>query len=261
LPVLDVDTKRLILVPRPNRSVSTSDTFWRIERFSWKMVLQSSETDTDCAYISCSLIHANRSSMINHEELMTNIIESANLVNVDWSSLPPPEDDGAASHLTGSKVPSVLLMATNGQRVDLAKTDGLVIVYAYPMTGKPGSTLPVDWDFIPGARGCTPQSCSFRDHFADLRRAGAAKVFGLSTQTTEEQLETAERLHLPFPLLSDSAFELSSILRFPTFIVEGRTFLKRFTMIIEEAVVRHVFYPVFPPDQNAADVVKYLETM
>jgi peroxiredoxin len=171
---------------------------------------------------------------------------------------PVPADDGAASHLIGTQVPSVLLLASDGLLVDLAKAEGVVIVYAYPMTGKPASTLPDGWDSIPGARGCTPQSCSFRDHFADLKQAGVANVFGLSAQSSEDQREAAERLHLPFLLLSDSELQLSSAMRFPTFDVEGQTLLKRFTLIIEEAVVRHVFYPVFPPDHNAADVLQYL---
>lgn len=180
------------------------------------------------------------------------------LEEVDWSTLPIPEDDGGASHLEGLGVPSVSLQATDGTIVDLATAAGLTVVYAYPRTAQPGVPLPDGWDMLPGARGCTPQSCSFRDHFAELRALGVERVFGLSTQDIEYQREAAQRLHLPFPLLSDSNLELAVAMGLPTFEVEGVRLLKRLTLVIEAAVVRHVFYPVFPPDRNAEDVVRYL---
>ena len=128
-----------------------------------------------------------------------------NLLDVDWSKIPAPTDDGAAKHLTGMRVPDIALTATSGESVSLAKLAGRTVVYAYPRTGVPGEISPVDdWDMIPGARGCTPQSCAFRDHFADMTSAGVAHVFGLSTQTTDYQREMATRLHLPFPVLSDA---------------------------------------------------------
>ncbi len=123
---------------------------------------------------------------------------------VDWSALPPPMDDGGARHLAGLRLPSLPLPATDGSTVDLGALPGRTVVYAYPMTGRPDRALPEGWDQIPGARGCTPQSCAFRDHAAELRRLGAAHLFGLSTQGTEYQREVAERLHLGFPLLSDA---------------------------------------------------------
>jgi peroxiredoxin len=182
----------------------------------------------------------------------------ANLTQVDWSKLPPPEDDGGASHLTGIRLPALGLPATDGTHVDLGSLEGLTVVYVYPMTGRPGSALPPGWDEIPGARGCTPQSCAFRDHHAELLDAGAARVFGLSTQNTDYQREAAERLHLPFPLLSDAALRLTTPLRLPVMLVAGSTLLKRMALIIENGVIMRVFYPVFPPDRNATDVLHWL---
>lgn len=142
--------------------------------------------------------------------------------------------------------------------VDLAGLSGRIVVYAYPRTGQPGTDNPENWDLIPGARGCTPQSCSFRDHFTELKALGVDHLFGLSTQDTAYQREAAERLHLPFPLLSDAELQLTAALELPTFTVDGMTLLKRLTLIIEDARIVHVFYPVFPPDRNAADVVNWL---
>jgi len=176
----------------------------------------------------------------------------------DWSTLPKPEDDGAASHLAGMRMPSIPLPATDGNSVDLSVLPGLVIVYAYPRTGMIGVENPPGWDLIPGARGCTPQSCGFRDHFADLQALGVNRLFGLSTQDTPYQHEVADRLHLPFPILSDANGELTKALRLPTFRTKGMTLLKRLTLVIREGKIEHVFYPVFPPDQNAADVVAWL---
>jgi peroxiredoxin len=176
----------------------------------------------------------------------------------DWSSIPAPQDDGAARHLRGMTMPGVALPATGGRSVDLSKLPGRTVVYAYPRTGKPGVPNPTGWDMIPGARGCSPQSCAFRDHFAELQRLGVAQLFGLSTQDTAYQAEAAARLHLPFPLLSDAGLALTRALRLPTFEVDGMTLLKRLTLVIDGGRIAHVFYPVFPPDQNAAAVVEWL---
>lgn len=182
----------------------------------------------------------------------------ASLTEVDWSRLPPPVDDGAAGHLAGAAVPDIALPATDGALVSLAGLRGRTVVYAYPMTGRPGAALPEGWDELPGARGCTPQSCAFRDHHGELLAAGVAQVFGLSTQDSDYQREAAERLHLPFPLLSDAALRLTTELRLPVILVDGARLLKRMALIIEDGQIAHVFYPVFPPDRNAADVLDWL---
>jgi peroxiredoxin len=171
--------------------------------------------------------------------------------------LPVPTDDGASDHLPGMRLPSVPLNSTSGEPVDLSTLSGTVVVYCYPMTGRPGSDLPEGWDEIPGARGCTPQSCSFRDYHAELRDLGA-QVFGLSTQSTEYQREAAERLQLPFELLSDENLAFARALDLPTFEVEGTVLLKRLTMILDGGLIDKVFYPVFPPDKNAEEVVGWL---
>ena len=183
-----------------------------------------------------------------------------NLLDVDWSQIPAPTDDGAAAHLPGLSIPPVSLMATNDTRVALADLPGRTIVFAYPRTGEPGKiSLVEDWDMIPGARGCTPQTCSFRDLFAELKAAGAAQVFGLSTQGNAYQTEMASRLHLPFPVLSDEKLELTRALDLPTMEVAGLTLIKRLALVIDDARIIHVFYPVFPPDRNAADVLAWLK--
>ncbi len=173
--------------------------------------------------------------------------------------LPAPVDDGAAAHLPGLRLPSLALPATDGRDVDLSALPGVSVVYAYPRTGIPGQALPEGWDAIPGARGCTPQSCGFRDHFAELKAAGADHVFGLSTQDTAFQQEVAARLHLPFPLLSDAAGDLRTALGLPVFTVDGMTLLKRLTLVIRDGAIAHVFYPVFPPDRSAAEVLGFLQ--
>lgn len=171
--------------------------------------------------------------------------------------LPRPVDDGAASHLPGVKLPKVALATTNGATVDLSAIPGRFVLYVYPMTGRPGVPLPDGWDGIPGARGCTPQSCSFRDHYAELKSLNAS-VFGLSAQTTDYQREARDRLHLPFELLSDSGHRLKQLLRLPTFNVADMELYKRLALIVENGQIKKVFYPVFPPDQNAADVLAWL---
>ena len=181
-----------------------------------------------------------------------------NLLAVDWSKLPAPTDDGAMAHLAGARLPPVALRATDGSLVTLAALPGRVVVYAYPMTGQPGVALPDGWDEIPGARGCTPHSCAFRDHHAELVAAGASRVFGLSTQDTAYQREAAERLHLPFPLLSDDGLEFAKGAGLPTIEVAGTTLIKRFALVIDDGVVTKVFYPVFPPDATAGDVLAWL---
>ena len=174
--------------------------------------------------------------------------------------LPVPTDDGAAAHLPGLILPSIPLPATDGKSVDLSSLPGRTVVYLYPRTGRPDQDVPTGWDEIPGARGCTPQSCAFRDHHAELRALGA-RVFGLSTQDTAYQREAVERLHLPFPLLSDANLAFATALRLPTFQISSLpddTLLKRLTLILRDGRVERVFYPVFPPDQNAADVIAWL---
>ena len=183
-----------------------------------------------------------------------------NLLEVDWSLIPAPTDDGATAHLPGMTIPPVSLMATNDTRVTLAGLPGRTIVFAYPRTGEPGKiSLVEDWDMIPGARGCTPQTCSFRDLYAELKAAGATQVFGLSTQSNAYQTEMASRLHLPFPVLSDETLELTRALELPTMDVAGLTLIKRLALVIDDARITHVFYPVFPPDRNAGDVLAWLK--
>jgi peroxiredoxin len=174
--------------------------------------------------------------------------------------LPVPRDDGAARHLAGMRLPAILLPATDGGEVDLARLAGRTVVYIYPRTGRPGVALPDGWDAIPGARGCTPQSCSFRDHFAELKSLGVAHLFGLSTQDTGYQREAVDRLHLPFAILSDAGLRLTGALGLPTFAVAGVTLLKRMTLVIDDGLVAKVFYPVFPPDESAAAVVGWLRS-
>jgi peroxiredoxin len=171
--------------------------------------------------------------------------------------LPVPIDDGAGNHLLGMKLPSIPLISTTGRVVNLAKISGRTVVYCYPRTGRPDKDPPQGWNEIPGARGCTPQSCGFRDHYQELRALGA-KVFGLSTQDSNYQREAVERLHLPFSLLSDDKLTFTKALNLPTFEVEAMTLIKRLTLVIRNGLVEHVFYPVFPPDKNADEVIGWL---
>ena len=179
--------------------------------------------------------------------------------NVLPEGIPAPQDDGAARHLDGLRMPALPLRATDGSDVDLSKLSGRTVVYIYPRTGVPGQPSPDGWDASPGARGCTPQSCSFRDHFADLKALGVARIFGLSTQDTDYQREAVERLHLPFPVLSDAALQLARAIDMPTFTVAGMTLHKRMAWVIDDGVITKAFYPVFPPDKNAEVVIAWLK--
>lgn len=172
--------------------------------------------------------------------------------------LPVPVDDGAADHLEGLRMPHLSLPSTAGGSVDLGSLRALrTVLYIYPMTGVPGKPLPEGWNLIPGARGCTPQTCGFRNHYEELMDLGAA-VFGVSSQPTEYQLEMASRLHLPFGVLSDSEFKLCDALRLPTFEVDGMRLLKRLTMVVREGLIEQVFYPVFPPNESAKHILQWL---
>jgi peroxiredoxin len=181
------------------------------------------------------------------------MVNQPNFFDVDWSKLPEPIDDGACSHLTGMQLPSISRPSTSGSEIRLDQLRGRLILYAYPMTGRPGIPLPDGWDGIPGARGCTPQSCSFRDHYSELTAAGADHVFGLSTQDNAYQREVA------FPLLSDWNLALTEVLGLPVFEVDGHTLLKRLALVIDDGRITQVFYPVFPPDRNAGDVLAWLK--
>jgi peroxiredoxin len=182
----------------------------------------------------------------------------SSIATPDWSQLPIPEDDGAARHLPGTRVPSIPLQATDGATIDLASLPGLTVLFAFPRSGRPNEPNPPGWDQIPGARGCTTQCNAFRDHFALVRSLGVGHLFGLSVQDTAWQREMAERQHLPFPILSDESFQLARALRLPTFDTSGMTLLKRLTLVINYGVIEQVFYPVFPPDQNPAEVIQWL---
>jgi peroxiredoxin len=173
--------------------------------------------------------------------------------------LPVPADDGAADHLPGATLPSLALSSTAGGSFDLAvaAADGALVLYVYPQTGVPGSPLPPGWDRIPGARGCTPQSCAFRDSAGELAGLGAT-VFGLSAQALEEQRDFAERERLPYPLLNDSEFRLAEELRLPTFEANEVRYYRRLTLIADAGRIAKVFYPVFPPQDNAAEVIDWL---
>ena len=172
--------------------------------------------------------------------------------------LPRPTDDGACDHLGGMALPHVSLASTSDRMIDVgALGPGRTVIYCYPRTGVPGEALPDGWDAIPGARGCTPQSCAFRDHAAELADLGA-NLFGISTQATDHQRQMVERLHLTFEVLSDAELSLTTALRLPTFEVDGMRLIKRLTLIVKDNAIEHVFYPVFPPDENAGQVIRRL---
>ncbi|NCV72397.1 MAG: peroxiredoxin [Burkholderiaceae bacterium] len=174
------------------------------------------------------------------------------------TDLPVPQDDGACNHLLGMPLPNVALLATDGSMVNLSQLAGRLVIYCYPMTGQPNVPLPEGWDQIPGARGCTPQSCAFRDHYQELQ-ALHANVFGLSVQSTEYQREMATRLHLPFQVLSDEQYQFQKALNLPTFVAAGMTLLKRVTFISHQGRIEAVHYPIFPSDSDPAWVLDYLK--
>jgi len=176
------------------------------------------------------------------------------------ADIPAPQDDGAARHLTGMKLPDIALAATSGPVVNLSKLKGRAVLYIYPRTGVPGVDLPEGWNAIPGARGCTPQSCGFRDHFADLKALGVVHLYGLSTQDSGYQREAVERLHLPFAILSDADLKLGHAIKLPTFATSGMTLFKRMALVIDNGTIVKAFYPVFPPDKNAEEVLAWLRS-
>ena len=198
------------------------------------------------SYVQCSQRRGPREAPGQHDPTMLP------------ADLPAPQDDGAARHLPGRALPDLALPATRGGAFNVSILGGRSVLYIYPRTGVPGVELPPGWDDIPGARGCTPQSCSFRDYFPELKALGVVHVFGLSSQDTDYQREVAHRLHLPFPLLSDAELKFMRALDLPTFSVAGMILLKRMALIIDDGVIAKVFYPVFPPDQSATEVVSWL---
>jgi peroxiredoxin len=173
------------------------------------------------------------------------------------ADLPAPEDDGAADHLLNAAIPPIPLQTTTGNTIRLDQLEGRTVLFCYPRTGRPDEELPPGWNAIPGARGCTPEACGFRDAHAQFRELGV-RVLALSTQSADYQREMAERLHLPFPVLSDEDLELTHALRLPTFETSGWTLLKRLTLVVDDGRIEHVFYPVFPPDAHAAEVLSWV---
>ncbi len=173
-------------------------------------------------------------------------------------NLPIPENDGSTNHLRGLRLPNISLKATDGSTVSFGNISNRLVIYCYPMTGQPNVALPDGWDQIPGARGCTPQSCSFRDHYQELQALGA-EVVVLSVQTTEYQKEMVDRLQVPFPVVSDSDYQFQKALNMPTFMAAGMTLLKRVTLIANHGVIEAVHYPIFPSDSDPGWVIDYLK--
>ena len=186
-------------------------------------------------------------------------MNQSNLLKPDWSKIPAPELDVSLEHLNNFIIPEIKLLSTSGDEIDLSKLNGLSIIYVYPLTGQPNIALPKGWDEIPGARGCTPQSCSFRDNFSELKKLNIENIFGLSSQTTKYQKEMSERLHLPYPILSDEKLLFANALKLPTFKVDNMNLIKRITLITNNNKIIKYFYPVFPPDQNVNDVIFWLK--
>jgi peroxiredoxin len=186
--------------------------------------------------------------------------DTATNPNVLPANIPAPQDDGAARHLQGMALPDITLPATSGPALNLSKLKGRTVIYIYPRTGVPGVANPDGWDMIPGARGCTPQSCSFRDHAGELKALNVGQLLGLSTQDTAYQREAAQRLHLPFPVLSDEKLELTKAMNLPTFVADGMTLIKRMAWVVDDGQITKVFYPVFPPDKNAEEVIAWLKS-
>ncbi len=175
------------------------------------------------------------------------------------TDLPVPKDDGACNHLVGMALPNVALLATDGSMVNLSQRSGRTVIYCYPMTGQPNVPLPEGWDQIPGARGCTPQSCAYRDHYQELQALNA-NVYGLSVQSTDYQREMATRLHLPFQVLSDEQYQFQQALNLPIFVAAGMTLLKRVTLISNDGYIEALNYPIFPSDSDPAWVLDYLKS-
>ena len=182
-----------------------------------------------------------------------------NLSDVDWSKIPEPKLDFNLEHLNQLIIPDLKLNSTDDTTVSLSNLKVITVIYVYPMTGVPGKELPEGWDKIPGARGCTPQSCSFRDNFSKLKKLGVNNIFGLSTQSTEYQKELATRLHLPYTILSDEKLEFSKKLKLPMFKVLKMNLLKRITLILKDNKIIKYFYPIFPPTKNIEDVINFFE--
>lgn len=184
---------------------------------------------------------------------------SENLLNLP-DNLPIPIDDGACSHLLNTRIPSINVETTQHLTINLAELSGWLVIYCYPMTGRPDNPMPSEWNWnqIPGARGCTPQACAYRDHAKQLSELGV-QVFGLSSQSKLDQLEATERLHLPYPLISDTLLHFTQALNLPKFTIGQLTLNKRVTLIAYNGIIRHYFYPVFPPDKNAEDVIAWLK--
>jgi peroxiredoxin len=174
-------------------------------------------------------------------------------------NLPIPQDDGACAHLPGVKMPPLALATTAGSTVNLSSLPGRSVIFCYPKTGVPDKNPPPEWDAIPGARGCTPQNCSFRDEHTNLLQVGVDQVFGVSTQSSSYQLEARERLHLPYLLVSDEKLALAHALNLPTFEFDGETLIKRLTLIVDAGIITHVLYPIFPPDKSAADTLQWIK--
>lgn len=174
--------------------------------------------------------------------------------------LPVPEDDGAADHLQGMELSDLSLPATDDTAVNLDDLPARTVIYVYPLTGRPDEdVIPEGWEDVPGARGCTPESRGFRSHYDELRDSGVGEVFGLSTQSSEYQREAGDRLDLPFEMLSDAEWELSTELDLPTFTIEGDDYLKRLTLVVSDGRIEHVFYPIFPPDEHASEVLEWVQ--
>lgn len=186
-------------------------------------------------------------------------MNQSNLLKPDWSKIPTPKKNVSLEHLNNFLIPEIKLLSTNKEEVNLSKLVGFSIIYIYPMTGRPDIALPKGWDEIPGARGCTPQSCSFRDNFSELKRLNVKNIFGLSSQTTEYQKEMVERLNLPYPILSDEKLKFANSLKLPIFKVENMNLIERVTLILDNNKIIKCFYPVFPPDQNVNDVIFWLK--
>lgn len=173
------------------------------------------------------------------------------------ADLPIPLDDGACEHLENMRIPNVSLWSTDNQEINLSNLRGWNLIFCYPMTGRPGVPIPEGWAQIPGAAGCTPQACSYRDNHAELKRNGVG-VYGISTQTSEAQKEASIRLGLSYPLLSDANHSFSSALKLPLLEVDGLKLIKRVTLVLKDGAIKKCFYPVFPPDKNVVEVTAWL---